>query len=190
MSDSSHKTNKWSGPRWERTSRELAETLTFTNTDMCEQMLKEWHQTGPKLLSLTCGRQKSLLSFRMLIFNGRGYCLTRMCFEQNVIPTIMKSIVNATIPEDSIRQATPTCIDKIYVNGCIAYIVRVQKHQLADYELTSNELKQLKNVARVLNSSPGSLEATVKSTRDVWETGVTPYAWAFILAWRGEWPTS
>lgn len=87
-------------------------TLTLTHSDMREQMLKEWQQRRPKFPSLTCARinckcaYTSLLPFRMVIFNGCSYCLTWTCFELNVTPAIMKSVLDARLSEDSIRQAT------------------------------------------------------------------------------------
>lgn len=79
----------------------------------------------------------------MVIFKGHRYYLTRMDLGLNMVPVIMKSIIQKAMSEYT--------GDK-YVNESIASAACIQ-HHLADYGLTCKEAKWLKKKNKKNNSA-------------------------------------
>lgn len=75
-----------------------------TNADICVQKLRKWWQRESNISILDLWKaylqvhvHKSLWPLQMVIFKGHRYCLTRMDFGLNMVPAIMKSIMDAAL---------------------------------------------------------------------------------------------
>lgn len=74
-----------------------------------------------------------------MLFKVQRYCLIQMRFGLNIVPAIMKSILDTVLSKDDItQQARSAYIDDIYINENIASVAHVQQ-PLANYRLTSGE---------------------------------------------------
>ena len=85
---------------------------SWANGDSEGRMLFNWtcvrHSCRSTLTSL-CGHSK-------LKIKEQIYCLTRLEFELNVAPQIMRSIVKAVVEQDELDSATFSYIDDTFVN--------------------------------------------------------------------------
>ena len=89
--------------------------------------------------------RESLWPFQTVIFISKRYCLTRLGFDLNVAPQIMKAIINAVLSqEEKVKERTSAYLDDIYVNDDI-----VSKVKLAQFGLICKDPKRLEDGARV-----------------------------------------
>lgn len=104
---------------------EYVDTHT-ADADVCVQKLSEWRQRGSNVSILDLWKgylqvhiHKSLWPHQMAIFKGHRYCVTRREFGLNMVPAIMKSIIQKAMSENT--------GDK-YVNESIASAACIQHH--------------------------------------------------------------
>ena len=78
-------------------------------------------------------------------FLGASACLTRLGFGLNVVPLIMKSVIDTIISQDHmIKSATSVYIDDILINETLVPALHMQQHFL-DYGLVSKDPVQLRD---------------------------------------------
>ena len=143
------------------------------HADVCVQKLREWRKKGSNVSVLDLRRaylqvrvHKSSWPYQTVIFEGKGYCLSRMGFGLNVAPSIMRAIVEAALSkDDAVRQATSAYIDDVFINEDIVSATRVKQH-LDNFGLKSKEPKRLQNSARVLGLTVREKDKTL-----IWERG-------------------
>lgn len=160
-------------------------TLTLTQlVPTCAQKLREWRQGGSvpildlRKAHLNVCVHKSLSFPDGDLENWRRYCLTRMGFGLNVVPAIIKIHRGHTTFRRRFHSTSDINIHRRHVNESIASVARIR--HLADYGLTRNELKRLKNGAwlvyleeyNTLYWNRGSDIPKVFSL--FWETGGSP----------------
>ena len=91
---------------------------------------------------------KSLWLYQIVILEGKRYCLSCMGFGLNVVPSIIRAIVEATLlKDDAVWQATSAYINDVFINEDIASVTRVRQY-LANFGLASKEPGRLQNSAR------------------------------------------
>ena len=92
---------------------------------------------------------KSLWPFQTVIFRGQRFCLTRLGFGLNVVPLIIKSVIDAILSQDhTIKSATSAYVDDILINENLVPVSCVQ--HFWDYGLVSKDPVQQRDRARVL----------------------------------------
>ena len=122
--------------------------------------LREWRQKGSKVSLLDLKKaylqvrvQKTLWLFQTVKIGGLRYCLTRLGFDFNVAPLIMKAIVSEVLSqEEAVGHAASAYIDDIYVNEDVMPATRVREH-LARFGLECKDPERLEDGARVLAAS-------------------------------------
>lgn len=91
-----------------------------------------------------------LWPYKTVIIEVRRYCLTRMCFGLNVVPSIMRVIMDAVLSNNEIiHWTTWAYIDDIYINENVASAGSMKQH-LVNFGLVSKKLEWLNDGARVL----------------------------------------
>ena len=106
------------------------------NADVCTAKLHEWRQKGSCVSLLDLKRaylqvrvQKTLWLFQTVKISGQRYCLTRLGFDFNVAPLIMKAIVRAVLlQEEAVGHAASAYIQNIYVNEDVMPVTRIREH--------------------------------------------------------------
>ena len=139
--------------------RELNDHMDpFTaHADICTERLRGWQRIVSNVSVLDLRKaylqvrvHQSLWSYQLVLFKGRGYCLTRMGFGLNVAPSIIQTIVDAILTKDKrIQLATSAYIDDVYVDESIVPAARVKEH-LCSFGLLSKEPERLQDGVRVL----------------------------------------
>ena len=127
------------------------------HADICTERLREWQRIVSNVSVLDLRKaylqvrvHQSLWSYQLVLFKGRGYCLTRMGFGLNVEPSIMQTIVDAILTKDKrIQLATSAYIDDVYVDESIVPAARVKEH-LCSFGLLGKEPERLQDGVRVL----------------------------------------
>ena len=143
------------------------------HADVCVQKLREWRKKGSNVSALDLRRaylqvrvHKSLWPYQTVIFEGKRYCVLRIGFGLNVVPSIMRAIAEAALSkDDAVRQATSAYIEDVFVNEDIVSATRVKQH-LANFGLKSKEPERLQNGAQVLG-----LTVREKDKMLIWERG-------------------
>ena len=118
--------------------------------DICTEKLREWRQAGSNVSVLDHHKaylqvhvHQSLWSYQTVLLKGQSYCLTRMGFGLNVVPSIMQTIVDAILTKDKrIQRATSAYIDDVYMDKSIVPAARVKEH-LCSFSLLSKEPERL-----------------------------------------------
>ena len=127
------------------------------NAEVCTQKLREWRRQGVNVSLLDLRNaylqihvDKVLWPFQTVIFRGQCFCLTRLGFGLNVVPLIMKSVIDAIVSQDhTIKSATSVYVDDILINENHVPTSQVQQHFL-DYGLVSKDPVRLRDGAKVL----------------------------------------
>ena len=127
------------------------------NVDVCTQTMRECQQQGPKAAIvdlrwayLQIHIDKLLWPFQTVKIKGQRYCLTRLGFELNVAPQIMRSVVKAVIRQDeTVNGATSSFVDDLFVNESVCSAAQVKTH-LELFGLICKDPEQLSSGARVL----------------------------------------
>jgi len=143
------------------------------SVDVCAEKLREWRRQGTKVAVIDLRRaylqvyvHESLWPFQTVIFRGRRYCLTRLGFDLNVAPSIMKAVLaKVSAQNDVIQQATSPYLDDIFVNESVASAHRVENH-LSRFGLVCKPAEQLVSGARVLG-----LDVWGEQGRLLWKSG-------------------
>ena len=82
---------------------------------------------------------KTLWPFQTVIFRRQRFCLMWLGFGLNVVPLIMKSVIDIIVsPEHTIKSATSAYADDILINESLVPALHVQQHFL-DYGLVSKD---------------------------------------------------
>ena len=114
--------------------------------DICTEKLREWQWAGSNVSVLDLHKvylqvhvHQSLWSYQTVLSKGQRYCLTRMGFGLNVVPSIMQTIADAILTKDKrIQQATSAYNDDVYVDESIVPAARVKEHHYS-FDLLSKE---------------------------------------------------
>ena len=122
--------------------------------DICTEKLREWRRTGSNVFMLDLRKaylqvcmHQSQWSYQTVLFKGQRYCLNRMEFGLNVVPSIMRTIVDAILTKDKcIQWATSAYIDDVYVDESIVLAALVKEH-LYSFSLLSKKLERLQDGA-------------------------------------------
>ena len=84
------------------------------------------------------------------MLKGHRYCFMRLGFGLNVVPLIMRSIMNSVISQDTaIQRARFWFIDDVFINTHLASPGKVKEH-LAKFELACKTPERLQEGAEVL----------------------------------------
>ena len=94
------------------------------NAEVCALKQREWRQQGVNVSLLDLWNaylqihvNKVLWLFQTVIFRGQRFCLTRLRFGLNVVPLIMKSVIDAIVSQDhTIKSPTSAYVDDILIN--------------------------------------------------------------------------
>ena len=142
------------------------------NAEVCMQKLREWQRQGVNVLLLDLQNaylqihvDKALWPFQTVIFRGQRFCLTQLGFGLNVVPLIMKFVIDAVVSQDhTIKSATSAYVDDILINENHVPVSRVRQHFL-DYCLVSNDPVRLRDGARVLGLQVWEKDGTLRWKR-------------------------
>ena len=142
------------------------------NAEVCAQKLREWRRQGVNVSLLDLRNayiqihvDKALWPFQTVIFMDQRFCLTQLGFGLNVTPLIMKSVIDAIVPQDhTIKSTTSAYVDDILINENLVPVSSVQQNFL-DYDLVSKDPVRLRDGARVLGLQVWEKDDTLRWKR-------------------------
>ena len=120
------------------------------NSDVCADKLRVWQREGENVSVVDLAKaylqiqiHDSLWPYRTVCYKGRRYCLTCLGFGLNVVPLIMKAVLDYVLLQDPVVQkGTSAYIDDILVNKDIIMASNVEQH-LETYGLMSTPYVRL-----------------------------------------------
>lgn len=119
---------------------------------ICGEKLREWRRRGSSIALLDlrraylqCHVEPSLQVYQSVIFKGKTYLMTRLCFGISIGPKAMSHIVKHVLEKDNlIAAATDSYIDDIIVDESRVSADVVKKH-LLDFGLESKDIERVSN---------------------------------------------
>ena len=148
------------------------DNLYTAGAEVCAHKLREWWQQGSDVAILDLRRaylqirvEKSLWQFQTVEIKGTRYCLTRLGFSLNVVPSIMTAIMSVIWQQDeAVRQATSSYIDDIFVNEGILSAQAVKEH-FESFGLMCKKPERLRDGAKVLSLRVGGSKEELRWRR-------------------------
>ncbi|KAI0985745.1 hypothetical protein GJ496_011070 [Pomphorhynchus laevis] len=125
-------------------------TSNTADADVCVDKIRSWRRKGEHLSIMDLSRAylqiyvyEKLWKYQVARFGGRQVCLTRLEFELNVAPKIMKAVVEKVITLDhNVRAACDSYLDDIIVDESQMSAKSVKLH-LSKYGLKSKEPQKI-----------------------------------------------